>query len=747
MFPKASILDKIRQKSIREILVRGKHLVTQHGEWLIGIGQGELTDSALLKEVVGDKKSGSCEGVACEFLERIQGVFVGNSRETNSVFPYLQDRERIVSIIESRFPHERAAIIRQADDIVDCHFDLLGFTGLYFGEPIDWNYEPITGKRTDLQHWSRVQYLNPNTAGDKKVTWELNRHAHFVTLGQAYWLTKHERYADAFVNQWLSWIDANPPKRGINWVSSLELALRCIAWLWALRLFSDSPKVNTRFMVRFIKSLLQHGWHIESYLSYYFSPNTHLTGEALGLLYLGIVMPQFKSASRWRELGLKILLREVSRQVQSDGVYFEQASYYHRYTADFYIHLLLLARAADISMPLEVTEKLCQLLEHLMWITKPCGSSSLYGDDDGGRLLKLSCRRANDFRDTLGVGASLFGRRDWKHVAGSDLIEILWLLGPEGLRAYDRIQPSPPLLRAKEFVASGYYVLRDGWCATSSYVLFDCGHHGALTCGHAHSDALSFEFASAGVEWIVDPGTYTYTGNNDYRDLFRSSQAHSTVVVEGQSQCMPAGPFSWDYVADARVRKFSVAPGSAIVRGDHDGYARLSPSLSHSRTMVLLDRCPIDADPAYLAVIDRIESQKEYGCQIRFRLSASCKPRLCSDGAVIVESNGAKLIFSSWVVSGDNQKEHVSLKVDQGVVSSCYGKLEPASIIVADWRTRSEQFVVSMMVPFCDGAKVKCENIADAWMVDGEIGQSYLGRLYERIPSEAFSKFEEEGRP
>ena len=80
----------------------------------------------------------------------------------------------------------------------------------------------------------------PELAGDKKITWELNRHQHFVKLGQAYWLTGDEKYAATFVDHLKSWMDQNPPKLGINWASSLEVAFRSISWLWALAFFKDS---------------------------------------------------------------------------------------------------------------------------------------------------------------------------------------------------------------------------------------------------------------------------------------------------------------------------------------------------------------------------------------------------------------------------------------------------------------------------------------------------------------------------
>src|SRR5262249_58405567 len=102
------------------------------------------------------------------------------------------------------------------------------------------------------------------------------------------------------------------------------------------------------FFARLLKSLIAHGRHIEMYLSYYFSPNTHLTGEALGLLYLGLALPEMNRAKRWRDLGLQILLDQAPKQVREDGVYFEQSSYYHRYTTAFYTHLCALTPATGV---------------------------------------------------------------------------------------------------------------------------------------------------------------------------------------------------------------------------------------------------------------------------------------------------------------------------------------------------------------------------------------------------------------
>ena len=397
-----------------------------------------------------------------------------------------------------------------------------------------------------------MNFLNAELFGDKKITWELNRHQYFALLGQAYWLTGDERYAETFANHINSWLAENPPKRGINWASSLEVAFRSISWTWALHFFKRSEALTPETFLSVAKFLYIKATHLETYLSTYFSPNTHLTGEALGLFYLGTMFPEFKDSARWRETGLRILLEQLERHVQPDGVYFEQSSYYHRYTADFYLHLRILLEANNEAAPARVDEKLQQLLDFLMYITRPDGKTPLFGDDDGGRLMKLDNRAANDFRATLATGAAVFNRGDYKFVAAEPAEETLWLLGTAAFSKLDQLQASEPASRSKGFKDSGYYVMRDSWTAEANYLFFDCGHHGADNCGHAHADALSFELAVNGQTMLIDPGTYTYTASKELRDSFRSSSAHNTLTVDDRSWSTPSGPFSWQSIGDSR---------------------------------------------------------------------------------------------------------------------------------------------------------------------------------------------------
>jgi len=493
-------------------------------------------------------------------------------------------------------------------------------------------------------------------------------------------------------------MDANPVGRGINWASSLELAFRAIAWLWALHLFTDSPALDSRFVARLLKCLIAHGRHIEAHLSTYFSPNTHLTGEALGLFYLGTALPELKSAAAWRATGQRILLEQLPIHIRKDGVYFEQTTYYHRYTVDFYLHLVALSRASQSQLPDDVEAQLSRAMDYLMWTTRPDGTMSLVGDDDGGRLIHLGARAMDDARDTLATGAALFGRGDWKHVAGGAAAETLWLLGPEALARYDRLQAQRPAQYSRAFAESGYFVMRDGWSSESSYVMIDAGPHGASSCGHAHADALSFEFAANGESWLVDPGTFTYTGDAQRRDEFRSTAAHNTVTVDGQSQSLTAGPFAWRHIAETTAREFIAGRRFDYFEGAHDGYRRLSDPVTHTRSMMLV-KAGGEQTPGYLIVRDGFDAQAAHHYAARYHFAAGCEAVARGNHITAINPHGELNIFAFGTAAQET-------RIESGAVSRVYGQRDTAPVAVIETDGEGAQEMTSFIITQPENVRV-----------------------------------------
>ena len=676
-------LRKLKGRGARELRARSAQTLAAYAERRGFSKQARVPSDAELFSAMAVDQTGGTSLSAQKLLEHFR------TRTSPRFFASFDDRGRTVEALRERFGSQmKEAVVEKALRIIGGRFDLLGWRDLSFGQPPDWHLEPVSQRRAPKLHWSRIPYLDADVAGDKKIIWELNRHQYFATLGRAYLHTGDERYTATFASHLESWITENSPKLGINWSSSLEVSFRAISWLWAFHFFKDSKQLTPALFLRALKFLYIHARHLETYLSTYFSPNTHLTGEALGLYYLGTLLPEFRHAARWRERGQNILMGALDFQVRADGVYFEQASYYHRYTADFYTHLLILARLNNRAIEPKLIEKLTALLDHLMYITRPDGTTPLFGDDDGGRLVMLDERAPDDFRSTLATGAALLKRGDYKYVAEDASEETFWLLGCEGLEAFDELPAEKPRDESRAFKDGGYFVMRDGWTKESNYLLVDCGPHGALNCGHAHADALAFDLASAGRTLLVDPGTYTYTGSAEIRDLLRSSTAHNTLTVDNESSSVPdTSPFHWRQIAESRLHDWLSHARFDYFSGSHDGYRRLPSPALHARSILFIKG-------NYFIMRDRVRTDGAHRYELRFHFSPEAVPRICEegDGVVVRERAEGKSGLELHTFGGE-------WAVEDGWVSPCYGQRVAAPVLSLLARAEGAHEFITFMIP------------------------------------------------
>jgi len=315
---------------------------------------------------------------------------------------FVLDHASAPALCEEVVRHDQPAPARaaeQADAILGGRYDLLGYRGLTFAGPdgrVDWHLDPVHHARAPLRFWADVPYLDP-AIGDHKIIWELNRHQHWLALGRALWLTGDARYGQRMIDELGDWLEANPPLMGINWASMLELAFRSMSWIWGLHflLGADVPRTapSSPWLVDMFLALDRQLAHIERNLSIYFSPNTHLTGEALALYVAGVALPELAGSRRWRDTGRRILLEEIDRQILPDGGHVERSTHYHRYTLDFYLMALLTARrAGDADAGRRFADACLRLAEFAHVMADANGRLPLIGDDDGGMLWPFAGR-------------------------------------------------------------------------------------------------------------------------------------------------------------------------------------------------------------------------------------------------------------------------------------------------------------------------------------------------------------------
>lgn len=488
--------------------------------------------------------------------------------------------------LRQRLPRQAEKIHSDAEEILQHSVDLLGYESVDVGNPIDWHCDAVHGKRSPRKLFYKIRYLNFDECGDSKIVWELNRHQHWMTLARAYLLTGDRRYAEEIFLQWDHWHAENPYPFGINWASSLEVAFRSLAWIWVFHLLEESDGMPAGFRQRWLQSLVRNGRHIERYLSTYFSANTHLLGEAVALFFLGVLCPELPQARRWKEKGWRIILQESERQILGDGFHFEQSVYYHVYAVDFFLHSLILARKNAVEVPPEFEKRVEKMLDALFQLGQ-AGTLPGFGDDDGGRLFDPRRNRGEHLLDPLATGAILFGRSDFKALAGELREESLWLLAEQGVAEWGGMDEKPlPTLRSAALAGAGYYVLttNDPPCA----MIVDAGPQGAQNAGHGHADALSLTLQSGGRALLIDPGTYKYVGDGGERDRFRGTARHNTVSVDGMSQSEPAGPFAWKNLVRGKGERWIAGESFDLFVGSHDGYQRIEESIVHRRWVVAL---------------------------------------------------------------------------------------------------------------------------------------------------------------
>lgn len=428
-------------------------------------------------------------------------------------------------------PEYRARVLALARQLIDKRMPLLGTEIPLPADPAGWRCDPINNKSTGLDYFRRIPYLDAARAGDHKVIWEMSRHQHLILLAQAGVLDPGEtRWIELLVQQLESWWQANPFHCGMNWTSALEVAFRALSWFWVLQIAGDRlpPEIRRRLLA----SLYQHGAHLAHNLSVYFAPNTHLMGEAVCLHALGCLLPQLQEAGKWRDLGAEWVARSMNDQVLSDGAHFEQSSYYHLYSVEFFLLHALLNPDVDG----RYRQQLRRMCEVLAALTDSDGSFPLLGDEDGGRLFHPFGARRLFPRAALTTASFFFDVPAWRF-APADYAETgLWWMGARDFA------PQAAKSRARG-VFSDCGIVTGG--DEQTQIVFTARAFGNGTAGHSHAHALHFILRRNQRDLLLDSGTFTYVGDQVARNRFRSNSAHNTIRIDSLDQASPAGPFRW----------------------------------------------------------------------------------------------------------------------------------------------------------------------------------------------------------
>jgi uncharacterized heparinase superfamily protein len=149
------------------------------------------------------------------------------------------------------------------------------------------------------------------------------------------------------------------------------------------------------------------------------------------------------------------------------------------------------------------------------------------------------------------------------------------------------------------------------------YLVCDAGPIGPdYQPGHAHGDLFSFELSFGGRRVVSDSGVHGYE-DDPLRAWCRSTRAHNTVEIDGQSQCEFWSVFRVARRARPHDVRFEPRDGGFRLSAWHDGYQRLAGAPRHQRRFAWHPR-------GVLLVKDEITSGRSVTARSRLHLHPGC---------------------------------------------------------------------------------------------------------------------------
>ena len=425
------------------------------------------------------------------------------------------------------------------------------------------------------------------------------------------------------------WIEANPHGRGDGW-HSYTLSLRTRNWIW---LFRSCPQLATPLRIH---SLWQQLRWLEAHPEYCHGGNHWL--ENLISLALGGLQFAGPDAQAMYNRAMRLLQRELSCQLLSDGGHEERSASYH---------LLMLDRLVELACAIT---SICG--ERPPWLIRAIEAMKTWAKAvrlEGGVAPRFN-DSAEDASPPLDLVISFADGYLQQRLEASGLRRRLL----KGAAA----EPSPSALASNPAVfcpgivtdlpATGWTLLRPGhgW-----ELVFKCG----VPCPkhlppHVHSDQLSVELSYQGKWLFSEVGTSIYD-DGPKRAFERSGAAHNVLQL---GLALPSGEIDWiepvevwgsfraARKAQPRHRKSGVLSNDfCFAAGSHDGFDRFGAS--HERRVELSNANFHKVD---LTVEDTVSTRRP----LHFRQWWHLAPGICKTLVTpqLFEAPSAQAIETNW---------------------------------------------------------------------------------------------------
>ncbi len=340
---------------------------------------------------------------------------------------------------------------------------------------------------------NKVDLSNAWNNADLQQLWRYNLHYFEYVYKLAYEYNKGSNstlYYNEYKRLIENWIDNNPVGYGDGW-HPYTISLRISNWISVYQVFQDEIKIDLDFEKKINESIqLQY-----SYLKR--NPEKDVLGnhyfENIKALIIGSI---FFNDLEIKDKLKKELLKQLDEQILEDGMHFELSPMYHKIILEDLIKIAYWLRNDSIF------RRLISYIQKMIDVTysfeEDFGKTPAFNDSADGI--------SKNYKSLLAACVKYFD------------------LKPQFKSNLDH---------------SGFYIINNN----KVKLIFDTGDIcPAYLPAHGHCDALSFELSVNNLPVIVNSGTYKYE-SGEWRDYFRSTEAHNTVMLSNKEQSQFWGSF------------------------------------------------------------------------------------------------------------------------------------------------------------------------------------------------------------
>ncbi|HEY2847549.1 MAG TPA: alginate lyase family protein, partial [Pyrinomonadaceae bacterium] len=534
-----------------------------------------------------------------------------------------------------------------------------GFGEITFDKSDYWRRDPLTGIDWGLDYHADVPIYTPGSP-DIRVLWELSRFGQVLMLGRAFAVTSDEKFAETFFRHLEEWTAQNPYARGANWRSPMDVIMRAVNIAAAFELVKNANCCTPERAALVLKIADTHcRFTFDNREFSYIATGNHYITNVAGLFFVATLLPELEHASEWQTFGLNELLRECKKQVLPDGADYESSTGYHKFVTEILMTCLLVAERNNIEVAEEHRDRCKDMLRYLRAVIRPDGGMPLVGDCDGSQFLPIVRRDVDDTTYLLDLAAVICDDAEFK-ISEECLPEVLWLFGKEGVERFKTLAMTER--KSEAFRDAGTYILRH----EDLYVMLNANDVGLKGRGsHSHNDALSIEISALGHAWIVDPGSYVYNLDREARHRFRSTAAHSTVMIDEHEQNKIEVDQPFVSLSDARpeLLEWNVAKDRDTVTAEHHGHAGI----------VYRRKLRLDKAKKKVVIQDEVEGKGHHDLLASFTCAPDVEIEIYWGGVNLRRADGSCLSIGT---------ETTRINVEDTFFSVHYGASEPTKRVV-----------------------------------------------------------------